>query len=235
MPGAATTSPPPAREFLTGARIALPAILGTAPMGLALGVLVVQAGLAWWWGPVFAGVIFAGSLEFLVLGLVSAMAPLATIASTAFLVNFRHAFYALSFPLHRVNGPLAKAYSTFALTDEAWALTASPLAQDWSRRRIIALQSTFHASWVISVSVGALAGRLIPPTVVGLDFAMSAFFLVLAIEAFRVRRSVPLPIVAVACAVGGHLLLGDDMLPAAMGSFIAVVVARFHLARRARG
>ena len=204
-------------------------------MGMALGVLVVQAGLDWWWAPVFAAVIFAGSLEFLVLGLVTAMAPLATIASTAFLVNFRHAFYALSFPLHRVQGRAAKAYSTFALTDEAWALTSSSVAQGWSSRRILALQSSFHLGWTVSVTTGALAGSLIPESVVGLDFAMSAFFLVLTIEAFRVRRSIPLPIIALVCALVAHLMFGDGMLPAAMGSFVAVLVLVYLVRRRTRG
>ena len=50
-------------------------------------------------------------------GLVAAAAPLATVAVTAFLVNVRHVFYALSFPLHRVHGRAGKTYSTFALTD----------------------------------------------------------------------------------------------------------------------
>lgn len=200
-------------------------------MGMAFGVLIVQAGLEWWWGPVFAAVIFAGSLEFLVLGLVTALAPLATIASTAFLVNFRHAFYALSFPLHRVRGLGLRAYSTFALTDEAWALTSSSVAQQWSGRRILALQSTFHLAWVSSVTIGGLAGNLIPDSVVGLDFAMSSFFLVLALEAFLVRRSAPLPIVALVCSVVSYLLFGDGMLPAAMGSFITIIVVRFYVRR----
>lgn len=219
-------------EFRAGLRIALPAIFGTAPMGMAFGVLIIQAGLPWWWAPVFAGVIFAGSLEFLVLGLVTAAAPLATIASTAFLVNFRHAFYALSFPLHQVRGRGRRAYSTFALTDEAWALTSSSVAQGWSSRRILALQSTFHMSWVASVTVGALAGNLIPDSVVGLDFAMSAFFLVLALEAFLVRRQAPLPIVALVCSLVSYLLFGDGMLPMAMGSFIVIVIAAFYVRRR---
>lgn len=227
-----TSLRPGTGEFRAGTRIALPAILGTAPMGMAFGVLVVQSGLDWWWGPVFAAVIFAGSLEFLVLGMVTAMAPLATIASTAFVVNFRHAFYALSFPLHQVHGRLAKTYSTFALTDEAWALTSSSVAQEWSRRRIIAVQATFHACWVASVGIGGLVGNLIPDSVKGLDFAMSAFFLVLALEAFLVRRSVPLPIIALVCGIVSLLLFGDQMLPAAMGSFIAIVIALFYLRRR---
>ncbi|WP_258060658.1 AzlC family ABC transporter permease [Arthrobacter sp. 4R501] len=116
----------------------MPAVLGAVPMGIALGVVVAQSPLAWWWAPVFATVIFAGSLEFLILGMVVPVGPLASIAATAFLVNFRHVFYPLSFPLHRVHGRGAKVYSTFTLTDEAWALTASPEAH-------VALASTLAA------------------------------------------------------------------------------------------
>jgi len=78
--------------------------LALFPLGLALGVLVVHSHLAWWWAPVFAGVVYAGSLEFLLIGLVTAATPLAQVALAAFLVNSHQMFYALSFPLHRIRG-----------------------------------------------------------------------------------------------------------------------------------
>ncbi|MEU3616473.1 AzlC family ABC transporter permease [Streptomyces sp. NPDC006872] len=212
-------------------RIVTPAALAALPMGLAFGVVVSQSPLAWWWAPVFATVIFAGSLEFVVLGMVVAVAPLAQIAATAFLVNFRHVFYALSFPLHRVHGRGAKVYSTFTLTDEAWALTTGPQAQHWSRRRILTIQGALQVMWVSAVTVGALAGTLIPDGVVGLDFAVTAFFLVLTIDAFRVRRSVPPPVIALLCALGSYLLFGDGMLVAAMTAFVAMLLIRYALTR----
>ncbi|MFG2732753.1 AzlC family ABC transporter permease [Streptomyces canus] len=215
-------------------RIATPAALAALPMGLAFGVVVSQSPLAWWWAPVFATVIFAGSLEFLVLGMVVAVAPLAQIAATAFLVNFRHVFYALSFPLHRVHGRTAKVYSTFTLTDEAWALTTGPQAQRWSRRRILTIQAAFQVAWVAAVTAGALGGTLIPDSVVGLDFAVTAFFLVLTIDAFRIRRSIPLPVIALLCALGSYLLFGDAMLVAAMTSFVAALLIRYALTRTKR-
>ncbi|GAA0700007.1 AzlC family ABC transporter permease [Kitasatospora atroaurantiaca] len=210
-------------------RIVTPAALGALPMGLAFGVVVSQSPLAWWWAPVFATVIFAGSLEFVVLGMVVAVAPLAQIAATAFLVNFRHVFYALSFPLHRVHGRGAKVYSTFTLTDEAWALTTGPQAQRWSRRRILTIQAALQVVWVAAVTVGALAGTFLPDSVVGLDFAVTAFFLVLTIDAFRVRRSVPLPVIALLCALGSYLLFGDGMLVAAMTAFVAILLTQYAL------
>lgn len=201
---------------------------------MAFGVLVSQSSIPWWWAPVFATVIFAGSLEFLVFGLVTVAAPLATIAATAFLVNFRHVFYALSFPLHRVRGRCARAYSTFALTDEAWAMTSGPEAATWSGRRILWLQGTFHAGWVLSVTIGALAGALIPTSIPGLDFALTSFFLVLAMEAFRVRREIPGPVVALLCALLAQLVAGDGVLLVAMGLFVAYLLVRYFWSRRSR-
>jgi predicted branched-subunit amino acid permease len=78
--------------------------LAIFPIGIAFGMLVVHSGLAWWWASVFSSTIFAGSFEFLLIGLTATAAPLAQIALTAFLVNSRHVFYALSFPLHRITG-----------------------------------------------------------------------------------------------------------------------------------
>ncbi len=114
----------PRSEALAALKVSGSVGLAIFPIGIAFGMLVAHSGLAWWWASVFSCVIFAGSLEFLLIGLTIAAAPPAQIAVTAFLVNLRHVFYALSFPLHRVEGKAGKTYSTFALTDEAYALTA---------------------------------------------------------------------------------------------------------------
>jgi 4-azaleucine resistance transporter AzlC len=203
-----------------------------AAMGMAFGVLVTRSGLPWWWATIFASVIFAGSLEFLLLGMVTAVAPLGQVAVAAFLVNFRHVFYTLSFPLHRVPGAAAKAYSTFALTDEAYAVTARPEARTWDRARILWLQAFVHVYWAGSVTLGALGGTLIPPAVKGLDFAVTALFLVLGIDAFRARRDIPAAVVAVACALVGNVVFGEQMLVAAMAMFTAFLLARYAIARR---
>lgn len=232
-PGATTHrgSTTTADEVRRGVAHSLPALIGVIPVGLAFGLLVTQSGLAWWWATVFATVVFAGSLEFVLIGLVGAAAPLGTVAVTALLVNFRHVFYALSFPLHRVHGRWARAYSTFALTDEAWALTASPEAQTWSRARVLAVQATFQVGWVGGVTLGALGGNLIPDSVVGLQFALSAFFIVLTIDAFRATRRVPPVLVAIGCALLSGAAFGEDLLVPALAGFIAVLVAAHYAGR----
>ncbi len=84
-----------ARDVL---RLSAPIGLAFLPLGMALGLLVVHAGLAWWWAPVFAAVVYAGSLEFLMVGLAAGGAPIAAAALTSLVVNSRHVFYALSRP-----------------------------------------------------------------------------------------------------------------------------------------
>ena len=205
-----------------------------AGTGFPFGVLVSHSGLAWWWATVFATVIFAGSLEFLFLQLVTAVAPLGQIAVTALLVNVRHVFYTLSFPLHQVPGAAAKTYSTFALTDEAYALSTRPEARTWPRARILALQATIHLFWVGSVTAGALAGTLVPDSVRGLDFAVSALFVVLALEAVRTRRDVPVALVAAGCAAVAQVLAPGALLLVAFALFTGYLVVRERLGRHRR-
>ncbi|MFD0687229.1 AzlC family ABC transporter permease [Actinomadura fibrosa] len=208
--------------------------LGAFPMGVAFGVLVVHSGLEWWWASTFSGVIFAGSLEFLFLGLVLAAAPLASIAVTAFAVNVRHVFYALSFPLHRVRGRLGKAYSTFALTDEAYAVTAGGAGRTFSSRRILGIQAFVHLYWAGGATAGALLGSALPAEVRGLEFAVTALFTVLAIDAVRAGRDVPTPVLALGCALAGRLALPGQMLPAALALFTACLLARYAWTRYTR-
>ncbi|MFD9816965.1 AzlC family ABC transporter permease [Streptomyces sp. NPDC059080] len=201
--------------------------LGFIPLGLAFGALVTQSGLGWWWAGLSAVVAFGGSFEFLLIGLVTACTPLAAIAVSAFMVNVRHVFYALSFPLHRVTGRLGKTYSTFALCDEAYALTTGEQARAWPGRRILWLQLYLHLYWAGSAVAGALLGSLIPEGVTGLDFALTAMFTVLALDAVRdLRGDLPTPVLALLSAVAARLLFPDEMLPAAFALFTAALLAR---------
>ncbi|MEV0112896.1 AzlC family ABC transporter permease [Streptomyces sp. NPDC050844] len=207
--------------------------LGFLPIGLAFGALVVKAGLDWWWAGLSAALVYAGSFEFLLIGLVTAAAPPATIAATAFMVNVRHVFYALSSPLHRVTGRLGKAYGTFALTDEAYALTAGKQARSWPSRRILWMQVFMHLYWAGSATAGAPLGALIPDGVTGLDFALTALFTVLTIDALRDRREDhSTPALALLSALVARLLVPGQLLLTAFVLFTATLLARHCASRR---
>ncbi|MEV7959680.1 AzlC family ABC transporter permease [Streptomyces sp. NPDC058316] len=201
--------------------------LGLLPLGLAFGVLITHAGLPWWCASLFTAVVYAGSFEFLLVNLALAVTPLATVALTAFLVNVRHVFYALSFPLDRVRGRLARTYSTFALTDEAYALTTGEQARSWSGARIVWLQVFMQLYWVGGATAGALLGSVVPNSVTGLDFAMTALFAVLALDAVREQRGdLPTPVLALLSALAARLFFPGQMLLVAFTLFTAALLGR---------
>lgn len=203
--------------------------LGLFPIGVAFGLLVVQSGLEWWWAPLFSVLVYAGSMEFLLLGLVIALTPIASIAATALLVNSRHVFYGLSFPLHRVRGRAARAYSVYALTDEAYALTATMPARNLSSARIVAIQVFCQSYWVLGGVTGALVGSALPGEIDGLGFALTALFVVLAIDAIRATRDIPSPVLALACALVAMNVAPDQVLVVALALFVGGLLLRYRL------
>ena len=195
-------------------------------LGTSFGLLVVGSGLAWWWAPVFSTVVYAGSLEFLLVALAVVGTPLAAVAVTTLLVNGRHVFYGLSFPLHRVRGRLARAYAVFALVDEAYALTTARPAETFSSARIVWSQALLQLSWVGGGVVGALAGARFSLHVPALGFLFTALFVVLATEATVSGRGAAGPLLAVACALVARLVAPGEMLLVAMALFVATLLVR---------
>ena len=112
-------------DISQGLRDTRAAAIGLIPLGLAFGLLMVQSGFSWWWTPIFSIVIYAGSMEFLAISMVTGGATAVASLVTGFMVNFRHIFYGLTFPRHRINSRLGRAYSTYALTDETYAIVSS--------------------------------------------------------------------------------------------------------------
>ena len=113
---------PTRAEIVAGLRITAPVAAGYIPLGLAYGLLVVQLGLPWWMAPALSLAAYSGSAELLVVTLASHNTPLAVIAVTMLLVNFRLIFFAFSFPLHVIEGRVARLLSMYALVDEAFPL-----------------------------------------------------------------------------------------------------------------
>jgi 4-azaleucine resistance transporter AzlC len=217
-------------EIAFGFRLSLPAGLGMFPIGIAFGMLVIQYGLPWWMAPALSTAVFAGSVELLLVGLISLGTPLATIALTTLLVNFRHVFYAFSFPLHVVRHPLARAYSAYALIDEAYAITAvNP--RGWTAWRLLTVQIAFQVYWVSGGLVGVLFASSLPAPIEGLEFALCALFVTLTLDACRSRKQLPSLALALCCFVAALLLVPGSALFAAMLFFLVALAVRYLFTR----
>lgn len=200
--------------------------LGLVPLGLAFGLLMTQSGFAWWWTPIFSTVIYAGSMEFLAIDMVlTGVGPVSS-AITGFMVNFRHLFYGLTYPRSQLRGSAPSAYATYALTDEVYAIT-STLHRRPSSARLLTITVVCQLAWVLSGIVGALVGAVIPPGVEGFDFALTALFAVLALEAFQASRDLSAPLIAGGLALAAAVVLPAQVIIVALVSYFLVLVLRF--------
>lgn len=212
-------------EIRAGIRDSWAVALGLIPLGLAFGLLLTQMGFAWWWAPIFSLLIYAGSMEFLALNLVTAGVGPVSAAVTGFMVNFRHIFYGLTFPRDLVRGGAGRAYSTYALTDESYAIASARRPR--SGVQVLTIQAFCQSMWILPGIVGALVGEVIPAGIQGMEFALVALFVVLAWETFRNNRDLSLVLIAGGLAVLVGLVAPASLLMIALSAYFLLLLGRY--------
>lgn len=214
----------------------LPIMFGYVPLGMAFGVLFQNLGYPWFLAPVMGVFVYAGAAQFMAVGLLAAHAGLVEVAVSTFILNSRHMFFGASvLSRYRASG-LRKLYLIFGLTDETYSLvTSSPVPEGLDATRFyLAVTALNQSYWVLGCAVGALAGSEFRFDSRGMEFALTALFVVLVIEQWRsVRRPFPF----VAAFLAGLLALGlfpEHMLLAALTLTMAALLARvrWHEAHR---
>ena len=199
---------------------------GLVVLGMGFGVLTVSAGLPPWVAPLCSLVIFAGSMEFLMIGLVTAGAPLTVVAVTAFFTNFRHFFYGLTYPIDVVRGAVGKAFAVHGMIDEAYALVSTMPREERNGPRILYTSAGLYASWVSGSALGAYVGGDVVGELPGVEFILVALFVVLTMEAYRQQPDVVTLLLGVVCAAISLVLLPGNMLLLALPLFAATSVVR---------
>jgi 4-azaleucine resistance transporter AzlC len=160
------------------------------------------------------------------------VAPLAAVALTVLVVNFRHVFYAFSFPLHLIRNPVAKAYAVYAMIDEAYAVNASLPETERSAHRMLAMQIACHTYWVGGGLAGVAIGTVLTGPIKGLEFALCALFTVLTLDAFRSRGEIPAVLLAGASVTVALIATPDVAMFTALLMFVALLLARHALTAR---
>lgn len=215
-------------------RIASVVCLGFIVMGMGLGVLVASVGLPWWVALVLSAVVFAGSVEFLLVGMIASSAPLSLIASSTLILNARHLVYGISYPLHRVKGPLAKTLAIYMLCDEAYALNAGPKSDTYRGSRIMTISVALWASWWLGSLLGALLGATFLSELEGVDFVMTGMFVILALESYREVRDKVTASLALVAALAAALFFPESMLLVALLTLVVMLIIRHLLTHRSK-
>ena len=183
-----------------GIRVAFPVAVSVFAYGLTFGVLARQAGLSLGEAALMSVAVYAGSAQFIALGMWSSPLPAAALILTTLVVNLRHLLMGASIQpwLSRL-GP-RKAYPlAFFITDESWALSMREL-EDGSNDLgfFIGAGVLIFAAWQMATLGGHLAGSAVPdPARWGLDFAFPAVFTALLVSMWKGRSNL-LPWIAAA-------------------------------------
>lgn len=217
------------------APLAAPIMAGFIFLGMTCGVYTVSLGIPWWMPTFMAVAIFGGSAEFVVASMLpGAFDPLTTFA-VILVVQARHLFYGLSM-LEPYRGlGRKKTYMVYALCDESFSINYSVTPPEGVDRGwfMFFVSVLNQASWVIGCTVGGVFGSLIPFTVQGISFAMTALFVVIFLDQWMGEASHAPSVIGVLTTLGALIAFGADnfILPAMIAILVAVTIARPHLER----
>jgi 4-azaleucine resistance transporter AzlC len=192
----------PWREFWNGAQQTIPLIVGAIPFGIIFGTLAQTHGLSFAGALAMSACVFAGSSQFIALGLLGAGTPIGMIVLTTWVVNLRHLLYAVGLVPHLKSvGQSWKLALGFWLTDETFMVAI----QRYRQRDSSPYKHWFHlgsalamyVSWQLSTLLGLTLGHTLPNAAAwGLDFAMVATFIGMTLPYLTTRPMVATVIVA---------------------------------------
>lgn len=218
------------KTILFALKSTIPILCGYLCIGIAFGIMMAEAGYNWLWTLLCSAVVYAGSMQIVLVGLLAAGAPLVTVAFMTLLINCRHIFYGLSFVDRFRHMGRAYPYMVSALTDETFSVLCSLKCPDDVEEDRAALLITLldHIYWIAGSVLGAVAGSLIPFDMTGVDFAMTALFAVIFIDQWKTYETHLPAVIGLACAAVFLLVLGPDhfILPALIATVALLLVFR---------
>jgi 4-azaleucine resistance transporter AzlC len=189
----------------------MPLVIGAIPFGILFGVLALTAGLPWWAAQGMSAFVFAGSSQFIAVGLIAQGTAFPFIVLTTFIVNLRHALYGASVANYLRELPQGwRALLAFGMTDESYA-TAIVHYRDGARGDATAVHKHWYflganlvmfVPWQLSTATGFWIGSALgDPLALGLDFVLPVVFIAILIPQLKTRSALAAALVAGAVAV----------------------------------
>ncbi len=157
----------------------VPVMAGYIVLGIGFGILMRNSGYGVIWAAAMSIFIYAGSMQYVGVGLLAGGASVITTVITTIMVNARHLFYSISMIDKYKNAGKYKPYMIFALTDETYSLLCDEKAPEGIEpdkyRFLVSLFD--HSYWVIGSIIGNLIGAVLPFSTAGIEFSMTALFI----------------------------------------------------------
>ncbi len=211
----------------------IPVLCGYLFIGIAFGLMLQKAGYNFLWAPLCSLVIYAGSMQYVLIALLVNGVNLGSCFLMTLFVNGRHIFYGLSFLDKFKKMGKAYPYMVFSLTDETYSVLCSlKVPKEYDEKKVMFLISLMNQIyWIVGSLLGAIIGDLIPVNTEGIEFAMTALFTVIFIDYWRESINRIPALVGLVAAILCLLILGASnfILPALLISTLFLLFSRSKL------
>ncbi len=199
--------------FKIAFRDTVPVMTGYLFLGFGFGILMQQNGYGVLWSVAMSALIYAGSMQYVAVGLLTSGAGLITTALTTLLVNARHLFYGISMVDKYKDVGKTKPYLIFALTDETFSLVSKDSLPEGVSRNTYSLWVSLldHIYWVSGTLLGALAGSFLPINLEGIEFVLTALFVTIFVEQWLSTKNHTPAILGVLTTAVCLLIFGKDI------------------------
>ena len=190
----------------------VPIFAGVWFLAMAYGIQMSTSGFSFWYPMIMSAVIYGGSLEFVAVSmLLSPFAPVQTFLMTL-MIQARHLFYGISMLDKYKNLGPKKYYLIYAMCDETFSVNYTAkipenVDRGWFYFFVTLLNQLY---WVSGATIGGLLGSLIHFDTAGLDFVMTAMFVVIFMEQWMKERRHFSELVGFLAAVCCRLVFGAD-------------------------
>jgi 4-azaleucine resistance transporter AzlC len=206
--------------FQIALKLSMPIFMGYTILGFSFGFLFVSFKYPWQYAILISIFVYAGALQFVMINFLNTKATLINIFFISLLVNIRQIFYGLPL-LKQYNKPSPfKWYLIFALTDEVYALITSLKKKKNINRKFyyLFLSLLCQGYWILGVSLGVVLGSNVVLNLNGLDFSLTALFVVLAIEQYKnIKNTTPFVLASIASIISLIFIPSEQMLIVAIG------------------
>ena len=205
----------------------IPVLFGYLFMGLAFGILFEKEGYNFIWAFFVSLTCYAGSMQFVLITLLTSGASAIHSAFMTLMINFRHMFYGLSLVERFKKAGKSKFYLIHALTDETYSLhcLVKPKENMSDKKLMLYISILDHIYWITGCVLGALIGQIIPFDTTGIDFAMTALFVVIFVEQWKETKQHLPAIIGGLCAIISLLVFGaDNFLPPALVATVLMLL-----------
>lgn len=196
----------------------IPVMAGYIVLGIGFGILMRNAGFGIGWCAAMSVFVYAGSLQYVGVGLLSGGAALFSVFMTSLMVNARHLFYSISMLDKYKDAGRLKPYLIFSLTDETYSLICDDtVPADTDQHVFRFFVSLFdQCYWVAGSLIGNAVGSLLPFSTAGVEFSMTALFIASFTEQWLTSSRHFPAVTGIVCPVLSLLLFGQEhfLIPA---------------------